>query len=500
MPHTSFLAPRARALLSGIAGLALLLAAPCAAAQAEPKVAAAELPDPAAEQTPADPTATATATATAKTPDKSYAIPALEIIGFDFLLNRYNRRFSGTRDYDVSGASIRRNLRGPWVIDNDPFDVNQFAHPYQGSLYHGAARSTGLSYWEAAGYTFAGSAGWEIAGEQTPPSRNDQIASGIAGSFLGEPLFRMAHLVLTGKSDLPQAWREVIAAGISPSVGFTRLTFGSRFDGAFVDNDPVYYSRLRIGATRAAQDDIGTSRDLQRNEAVVDFALDYGLPGKDGYTYRRPFDYFAFHGVVSSANGVETLATRGLLFGTDYAAGATVRGLWGLYGSYDYVAPQIFNVSTTALSLGTTGQWWASEQVALQGTVLAGLGYSAASTSRRTTDDRDYHYGVAPRLSLALRLISGASSSIDVSAQKYFLGSIANRSAGRDNISRVDTAFTWRLYKRHAVSVKYVWSHRDADYPVIGSRTQTLGTVGVYYTLLGADGFGAVEWRDAAAR
>jgi hypothetical protein len=79
-------------------------------------------------------------------PDVSYVIPALEIIGFDFLLNRYNRRFSGSSDYDVSGASIRRNLRGPWVVDNDPFKINQFAHPYQGSLYHDAARSTGLGY------------------------------------------------------------------------------------------------------------------------------------------------------------------------------------------------------------------------------------------------------------------------------------------------------------------------------------------------------------------
>ena len=81
------------------------------------------------------------------------------------------------------------------MVDNDPFQVNQFMHPYQGSLYHGAARSAGLSYWEAAALTFAGSAWWEITGEKTPPSRNDQIASGIAGSFLGEPLFRMARLV-----------------------------------------------------------------------------------------------------------------------------------------------------------------------------------------------------------------------------------------------------------------------------------------------------------------
>lgn len=65
--------------------------------------------------------------------------------------------------------------------------------------------------------------------------------------------------------------------------------------------------------------------------------------------------------------------------------------------------------------------------------------------------------------------------------------------------TRQVTAFNWRLHKRHAVGVKYVWSHRDANYPGVGDRTQTLGTVGIYYTLLGADGFGAVEWREALA-
>src|SRR5205809_1107108 len=83
--------------------------------------------------------------------------------------------------------TIRHNLRGPWVVDHDPFSVNQFPHPYQGSMYHGFARSAGLTFWESFANTFAGSLLWEIAGETTPPPQNDQTASGIGGSFLGEP-------------------------------------------------------------------------------------------------------------------------------------------------------------------------------------------------------------------------------------------------------------------------------------------------------------------------
>jgi len=122
---------------------------------------------------------------------------------------------------------------------------------------------------------------------------------------------------------------------------------------------------------------------------------------------------------------------------------------------------------------------------------------SSSDELDRTQDasDRDYHYGVAPRVGLALRLIAGDNVSADLSADKYLLGRIANRSAGRDDITRVDAALTWRLSGRHAIGLRYVWSHRAASYPVIGDRSQTLSTVGLYYTLLGLDGLGSVDWR-----
>ena len=74
---------------------------------------------------------------------KGYVLPAAEIVGFDFRLNRVNRHTSS--DYATSFSSIRRKLRGSWVTDNDPFKVNQLGHPYQGAMHHNVARSVGLS-------------------------------------------------------------------------------------------------------------------------------------------------------------------------------------------------------------------------------------------------------------------------------------------------------------------------------------------------------------------
>ena len=428
--------------------------------------------------------------------EKSYSVPALEILGFDFLLNRYNRTYSGVPDYDVSFSTLRRNLRRSWGTDDDDFKINQLGHPYQGSMYYGFARSAGLNFWESAGYTFAGSIGWELAGENTRPSVNDQIASGVGGAFLGESLFRMASLILEHGDGIPRPMREAVAAVISPSTGFNRLVYGKRFDTIFASRNPAYYSRMQLGLMGTAQTEQGLSTLLRRNEAQVNFALEYGLPGKDGYRYTRPFDYFAFEATGSTANKFETVLTRGLLFGREYsAANDKYRGIWGLYGSYDYISPQTFRISSTALSVGTTGQWRSSDRFVVQGSAMAGLGYAAVG-SVNGGSERDYHYGTTPQALLALRLIDGDRTSLDMTVRDYFVTRSGSAGpGGHDNIARAEIGLTHRVHNLHAVTVKYLWNRRNASFAGIPDARQTRGTVGIFYTLLGQDRFGTVDWR-----
>ena len=136
---------------------------------------------------------------------KSYLLPAVEIVAMDAGVNLAARAVDNPAFYEVSAASIRRNLGHSWVVDDDPFEINQIGHPYQGAMYHDIARSNGLNYWQSMAYTFAGSAFWEIFGETTPPSFNDQISTGIGASFLGEPLFRISRLLLVAGGLNPPA-------------------------------------------------------------------------------------------------------------------------------------------------------------------------------------------------------------------------------------------------------------------------------------------------------
>jgi Domain of unknown function (DUF3943) len=442
---------------------------------------------------------------------KSYLIPALEIPAFLLLLNGYDRLVypnsvepSGKKTYDTNLSTFWDHVNhGPWVVDRDAFAVNQFGHPYQGSMYHGFARSAGLSYWESLLYDNAGSLLWELGGENTPPSINDQIASGIGGSFFGEALFRMANLLLEGDGEKPGFWRELGATMISPSTGINRFAFGDRFKPVFPSHDPATFWRLRLGAslTQNLNDQSG-STPINRTETTADFSIAYGLPGKPGYTYERPFDYFHFEltSLGTADNPVEEVMIRGLLLGKKYEAGNAYRGVWGLYGGYDYISPHIFRVSSTSVSLGTTFQWWLSQAVALQGSALGGVGYAAAGNVT-PAGERDYHYGVAPQGLLSLRLILGDRAMLDLTGRAYYVtGTGGGDPGGKENIDRLNMGLTVRIYGRHALGLQYIASLRDASYPDRADSRQTVGTVSLVYTLLGNPGFGAVEWRGADRR
>jgi hypothetical protein len=427
-------------------------------------------------------------------PFKSYGAAALEILGFQVLLNRVDHAFVRPDDYRVSMGSARRNLHSSWVLDQDPFEINQMGHPYQGAVYFGLARSNGLTFWESMGYAFAGSAVWEVAGETTPPSRNDQITTSFGGSFLGEALYRMANLMLEqGYGSSPQL-RETAAALVSPAQGVNRHSRAGRRAGLWDSNNPATFSRLQLGGTASAHGDAGPSLTSRRDEVAADFAMEYGLPGKPGYTYRRPFDYFLFRIRVSNVQGVESLASRGMLFGTTYGAGTTLRGIAGLYGSYDYLSPQLFRVASTGLSLGSNVQWWLADGLALQGHGSAGIGYTATGTVRPSSGQQ-YDYGFAPQAMVALRLIRGDRLAFDLSAQEFFDVKLASPgSGGSDRVFRGEASATYRVSGPHALTIKYTSSRRRFSFPDVLETRQRRDTVGVYYSYQPGRGMGVVNW------
>uniref|UniRef100_C6E1K3 DUF3943 domain-containing protein n=1 Tax=Geobacter sp. (strain M21) TaxID=443144 RepID=C6E1K3_GEOSM len=444
---------------------------------------------------------------------KSYLIPALEIPGFIVLLNGFDRlalndkEKNGRKVYSTNLSTTWDQLtRQDWTFDQDSFKVNQFGHPYEGATMYGLARSSGLNFWQSLVYSNVGSFLWEMAGETSRPSINDQITTGNAGSLLGEALFRMAGLVLEDAGPNPPLGHKLAAAAISPPTAFNRLAFGDRFKEVYPNRQPATLWRCMAGASvNAHSHNLSpvvrpSSRD---GNAIAEFAMSYGLPGKPGYTYTRPLDYFDFQISTRARthNLIESLTIRGLLKGTDYHVGDDYRGIWGLYGSYDYISPYLFRVSSTALSLGTTGQYWAAPGIAVQGTVMGGVGFGATGLETDVVEERGYHFGATPQGLLALNVLFGDRTILDVSSRGYYVSALGpDNSNGSEFVFRGAAALTVRIFGHHAVGLHYSESIRDTNYDNIPTKSRSEGTLSLVYTFLSDIHLGAVEWRDTARR
>jgi hypothetical protein len=426
----------------------------------------------------------------------SYVIPAVEIVGFEVVLNLVDRNFASDSElYETDWDSIRANLESGWVFDEDPFGVNQLGHPYSGALYHGFARSTGQSFWTSLVYTFGGSLLWEIAGETTQPSLNDQITTGIGGSFLGEAMFRGSSWILEDTNT--DAAGVVGASLLCPPLAWNRVVF-DRFDGVHPSHDPATTMHLGVGLrSNTFVADSGRSNTEEQEDALGELAIDSGLPGKEGYRYERPFDYYQLEiaATTDTDNHFAHVRSRGLLVGADYGGGERdVAGVYGLYGLYDYVSPGVFRVASTGLGFGTTAQVKLSRTVALQGTALLGAGFGAAGTVADDLEDRDYHYGGIPQGLFDWRLVLGDVAMIEGAARDYLVIGVGSDSGyGAENVLQGDLSLTLRVIGSHALRVEYVASVRDAHFSSGTDERQSIGTVNFSYAYLGASRWGVVE-------
>ncbi|GHV51587.1 hypothetical protein AGMMS49579_07230 [Spirochaetia bacterium] len=124
--------------------------------------------------------------------NKRYFLPAFaEVLGSNGLLFVFNR-FVARFDFSfVTADIIAGHFRNPWWWDGDNFIINQFGHPYQGLIYHTAARANGFTFYESLAFDVFGSLTWELFTETDTPSVNDMLTTPIGGAVMGEMFHRL---------------------------------------------------------------------------------------------------------------------------------------------------------------------------------------------------------------------------------------------------------------------------------------------------------------------
>jgi hypothetical protein len=202
-----------------------------------------------------------------------------------------------------------------------------------------------------------------------------------------------------------------------------------------------------------------------------------------------------------AANPIENVMIRGLLIGRQTRNRPNERGIWGLYGSYDYISPYLFRVSSTALSVGTTRQFWLTPGLALQGSLLGGAGYGAAGSTTVVPSTptnaaiRDYHFGITPQGLATARLIANDRLMLDVGAREYYVSGLGSDDVhGSETIFRGNAGFNVRVVGGHAFGLRFVASTRSARYGKLPNVRSAEGTITFAYSFLGSGHFGAVKW------
>jgi len=473
--------------LTALAALALALDAP---ADPEPKAPVAGAPvqvglnrfhllppyaDPGFVKGPASP------------PQKAYLLALGEVIGIDAAIWGFDY-LSGKPYAKISADSIADNFDKGWIIDTDDFWANSLMHPIHGNLTYNAARSLGLNFYESCLYSFIGSLVWEQFAEIQPPSMNDQVNTPFGGSMVGESMYRMYRLILDSGGYNPSAWRQFFGFLINPMAGLNRLFFGDKFRGELM-LPASWLGEFRFGMVLWGSDrtKAAGSEDFDVGPwGSVSAHIFYGIPGTPGLSLRKPFDHFELQGSLSltsdiTAKATSSLIVRGLLLGETLGEDGE-SGLWGLFTSYDFIAPEVFRVQGFGLGPGImyVKQW---DWFTLYSNGLVEVLPWSGGGSTEPLGVRDYHYGPGGDIELEFRGHFSDRVIVRLEGRAYWITGAYTRGQS-ENILYGKLETTVRIWDIHGVSAVLDWSHRQAQYfnqPDIWMRASAFS---LYYTLM----------------
>ncbi len=412
----------------------------------------------------------------------SYLEPALEVVTANLVLNA-TARAAGAPWAVISPSTMVRNLTSAWVYDEDMFAINQFGHPYQGSVAFAAARSSGLGFWTAAAYTFASSLLWETLLENEPSSINDQLTTTIGGTLLGEALHRWSRAVLTGGGEHPSLGRRILSTIIAPIETGNRHLLGDRWRRV---PPPLTHASVAVGWHRELS---GGTRSLVH----VELAVAHGLPSDPRFVPRVPLDSFDLRAQFDAATDelVGYIDVRGLVVGRVFGPPRR-RALWGLYGAYDYWNPVYARGSAVGVGPGITahlalGPRGFVEAVAIATVVPMG---AAGGAGDGAGPQHDYHRG------------PGLGQFVEVKLGKRDLGFLRlNARALEIDGTLIDDATeavvlttiagTVELSPHHALGAEVVYAARSARFAgAQATAFDQAAQLRLTYTVISDGGFG----------
>jgi hypothetical protein len=390
---------------------------------------------------------------------------------------------SGSPFVKVNPSVWAEHFRSGPQWDDGEFEINQLAHPYQGSMYFSAARVNGLSFWEAAPYTLAGSWMWEYFMEHEQPSTSDFLTTTIGGTFLGETLYRLSNAIRNDStSGSTRLWRELAAFAVNPVSGLDRVFTGKAWaDGPAGTTVPMRMN-LRVGIDGFGQPE-GTGWGTTFRARI---RFDYGDPyAKSRVT--TPFEVFHLALQLSASDTIlgQGLEGTGVLLGRRFSAGPNQASLLAWVMSYQYStngtaklltreSAGVYQLGELGTGLGWFARWGlgAGFSVHSELDVLAVPSGAVTSPYAKYEANRSYNYGVGGALKLELSLRQERLGRLYARANSH-LYAVVDGAQGTDSVGDVQLGAYANLSQGHGLGFNAThYSRRSLydSYPNVHDR------------------------------
>ncbi len=292
---------------------------------------------------------------------RSFGLATAEVFMGNLVPWAFNEFIRNASFSQITPTSWWHNFQEGMGWDDNHFSTNQFAHPYQGSMYFNAARANGFNFWESAPWAFAGSLQWECCGETHLMSLNDFINTGMGGIALGEMIYRTSSMVLDNTATgSERGWREFAGFIIDPVRGFNRLVTGraggvSENPADPLDHRPeVFSNRLHTGV-RGFSREAGFSDPEYKVFANLD--LQFGAP----FLIKRnkPFEFFLMSAQINFGDkkALGKLTVHANLYHKDLGEPGPNQHRFMVLQHFDYVNNLAFESGGQSIGLGILSNW-----------------------------------------------------------------------------------------------------------------------------------------------
>ncbi|MDR6941210.1 DUF3943 domain-containing protein [Mucilaginibacter pocheonensis] len=297
----------------------------------------------------------------------------------------------------ISWKTVGHNIKpSSWTWDNDPFQTNQFGHPYHGSMFYSAFRSNGYSFWQSVPATMAGSYLWETFAENQAPAPNDFINTSFGGIVLGEMTYRFSNKIINNRQrGFKRQFREVLGFLVNPMNGLNRL-----LDGKW---GKVYGNPKERDSTHiSAEFDLGLRNVNSSGSKNLPVGGPFGWYGRARLLYGDPIENLKspFSNIIVTAEfgqddstNVNVISVYGSLAGWDISNKDNIKNLLILSANYDYIHNRAFFYGGQSVKLNMLSEFRLNSQLKINTAFGAGPILLAAIPDPYLFKGRNYDYG-----------------------------------------------------------------------------------------------------------